>query len=509
MDVTNSQKAVKNLIISFGTQIILLILKFVVQTLFIMKLGQLYLGTNSLLTNVFTVFSFAELGLGTAIAFNLYRPIADEDHAKISAYMRFYKHAYQIIGIVVAISGIAFFPFIHTLIKGKVVEGLPIIYLLFLLNIVSSYFFTYKRTLLTAYQEEYKNQLNIFWFTVMQMILQSVVLIIFKDFIFYLIIQVVCTFLSNFMISRVVDQEHSYLKDYADERITKEEFGIIKRNVLELLGSKVGGVVLNSTDNIIISKFIGLAAVGQYANYLLITASITFVTNKTISSVIASIGNMSIKNSKDDNIKTFYQAYFLNYLAAIVISSCLLTLMTPFIRAWAGESYVMGFWVLLFTVINYLIGQMRQTINAFMFAYGALQFQGVKSVVEALTNLILSVILVTQTDLGVAGVLLGTLITNVIINTWFEAFQVFRLGFKHSVKKFLVYNWGHLLLATSIISAVYKLVAFIELDNIWLSLIFKGIATVVLDILFIVVIHGRSEYFKIIKKTTRDKILKK
>ena len=97
MDVTNSQKAVKNLIISFGTQIILLIFKFVVQTLFIMKLGQLYLGTNSLLTNVFTVFSFAELGLGTAIAFNLYRPIANEEHAKISAYMRFYKHAYQIL----------------------------------------------------------------------------------------------------------------------------------------------------------------------------------------------------------------------------------------------------------------------------------------------------------------------------------------------------------------------------------------------------------------------------
>jgi O-antigen/teichoic acid export membrane protein len=183
--------------------------------------------------------------------------------------------------------------------------------------------------LLTANQEEYKNQLNIFWFTVIQMTLQSVVLIVFKNFIFYLIIQVVCTFLSNFMISRVVDQEHSYLKEYKDERITKEEFGIIKRNVLELLGSKVGGVVLNSTDNIIISKFIGLAAVGQYANYLLITASITFVTNKTISSVIASIGNMSIKNSKDDNIKTFYQAYFLNYIAAIVISSGLLTLMTP------------------------------------------------------------------------------------------------------------------------------------------------------------------------------------
>ncbi|ATC61477.1 lipopolysaccharide biosynthesis protein [Lactococcus raffinolactis] len=499
MNATNSQKAVKNIIISFGTQVILLVLKFVVQTLFIMKLGQLYLGINSLLTNVFTVFSFAELGLGTAIAFNLYRPIANEDQAKISAYMRFYKHAYQIIGVVVAISGLAFLPFIHTLIKGEVVEGLPIIYLLFLLSIVSSYFFTYKRTLLTANQEEYKNQLNIFWFTVIQMTLQSVVLIVFKNFIFYLIIQVVCTFLSNFMISRVVDQEHSYLKEYKDERITKEEFGIIKRNVLELLGSKVGGVVLNSTDNIIISKFIGLAAVGQYANYLLITASITFVTNKTISSVIASIGNMSIKNSKDDNIKTFYQAYFLNYLVAIVISSCLLTLMTPFIRAWAGESYVMGFWVLLFTVINYLIGQMRQTINAFIFAYGALQFQGVKSVVEALTNLMLSVILVTQTSLGVAGVLLGTLITNIIINTWFEAFQVFRLGFKHPVKQFLMYNWRHLILATSFILVIYYLVSFIELNNIWLTVAARGVTTLLLDIL-VVALHAKSPYFDIIKK---------
>ena len=288
------------------------------------------------------------------------------------------------------------------------------------------------------------------------------------------------------------------MKDYKDERITKEEFNIIKRNVLELLGSKVGGVVLNSTDNIIISKFIGLAAVGQYANYLLITASITFVTNKTISSVIASIGNMSIKNSKDDNIKTFYQAYFLNYIAAIVISSGLLTLMTPFIQAWAGESYVMGFWVLLFTVINYLIGQMRQTINAFMFAYGALQFQGVKSVFEASANLILSVLLVTQTNLGVAGVLLGTLVTNVVINTWFEAFQVFRLGFKHSAKKFLVYNWLHLSLATFIIIVIYQVVSLIALDNIWLTLGARAFATILLDII-VIALHAKSPYFDMIK----------
>ena len=122
MPVTNSQKAVKNIMISFGTQMILLILKFVVQTLFIVNLGQLYIGTNSLLTNVFTVFSFAELGLGTAIAFNLYRPIAEDNKAKISAYMRFYKHAYEIIGVAVAVAGLAFMPFIQTLIKGEVVE---------------------------------------------------------------------------------------------------------------------------------------------------------------------------------------------------------------------------------------------------------------------------------------------------------------------------------------------------------------------------------------------------
>lgn len=499
MPVTNSQKAVKNIMISFGTQMILLILKFVVQTLFIVNLGQLYIGTNSLLTNIFTVFSFAELGLGTAIAFNLYRPIAEDNKAKISAYMRFYKHAYEIIGVAVAVAGLAFMPFIQTLIKGEVVEGLPIIYLLFLLNIVFSYFFTYKRTLLTAFQEEYKNQLNIFWFTVIQMTLQSVILIVFKDFILYLVIQVICTFLSNFVISRLVDKEHPYLKDYQDERITKTEFNVIKRNVLELLGAKIGSIVLSSTDNILISKFIGLAVVGQYANYLLITSSITFVVNKTISSVIASIGNMSIKNAKIDNIRTFYQAYFLNYLAAIVISSGLLTLLTPFIQAWAGKAYVMGFWILLFTVLNYLINQMRQTINAFMFAYGTLQFQGVKSIIEALTNLVLSIILVTQTNFGVAGILLGTLLTNIFINSWFEAFQVFRLGFKHPVKQFLIYNWCHLMLATGFILVIYYLVSFIELNNIWLTVGAKGIATLLLDIL-VIVLHAKSPYFDIIKK---------
>lgn len=509
METTNVQKATKNIMVSFGTQVVLLVFKFIVQTLFIHKLGELYLGVNGLMTNLFTVFSFAELGLGTAISYNLYRPIADNDRPKIAAYMRFYKRAYEVIGLFVAVLGIGFMPFLHSVIKGDYVDGLYIIYALFLMNTISSYIFTYKRTLLTAYQEEYKNQLNLFWFTVVQMSLQSVVLFLYQNFILYLVIQVVCTFLSNFVISRVVDKEHPYLKEHIDERISKVEFGVIRRNVLELLGAKVGAVVLTSTDNIIISTFIGLAAVGQYANYLLITASITFVTNKTISSIIASIGNMSIKNSKDDNIKTFYQAYFLNYMASIIVSSCLMNLMTPFIRAWAGEAYVMGFWVLLFTVLNYLIGQMRQTISAFMFAYGALQFQGLKSIIEALINLTLSILLVTQTNLGVAGILMGTLITNVLINSWFEAYQMFRQGFKESVKKFLFYNWGHLLLATGIVLLVYKLTSYIALTNPWLDLLATVVFTLILDVFFISLIHGRNQYFKFVKQLLIKRIFRK
>ncbi|MDN6437527.1 MAG: transporter, partial [Lactococcus sp.] len=263
METTNVQKATKNIMVSFGTQVVLLVFKFIVQTLFIHKLGELYLGVNGLMTNLFTVFSFAELGLGTAISYNLYRPIADNDRPKIAAYMRFYKRAYEVIGLFVAVLGIGFMPFLHSVIKGDYVDGLYIIYALFLMNTISSYIFTYKRTLLTAYQEEYKNQLNLFWFTVVQMSLQSVVLFLYQNFILYLVIQVVCTFLSNFVISRVVDKEHPYLKEHIDERISKVEFGVIRRNVLELLGAKVGAVVLTSTDNIIISTFIGLAAVGQ------------------------------------------------------------------------------------------------------------------------------------------------------------------------------------------------------------------------------------------------------
>jgi hypothetical protein len=177
--------------------------------------------------------------------------------------------------------------------------------------------------------------------------------------------------------------------------------------------------------------------------------------------------------------------------------------MTPFIQAWAGENYVMGFWVLLFTVINYMINQMRQTINAFMFAYGALRFQGAKSIIEALTHLILSVVLVTQTSLGVAGVLLGTFITNIMINTWFEAFQVFRLGFKQSVKKFLIYHWVHLVLATIIIVVIYQIVSLIVLKNIWLTLGVRALATILLDVVAIG-LHIKSPYFKIIK----NKIIK-
>jgi O-antigen/teichoic acid export membrane protein len=155
-----------------------LVMQFVVRTYFIRVLGVTYLGINGLFSNVLSLLSLAELGVGTSIVYSMYKPIANNDQSEIQALMILYKKAYHYIGAAVAIIGLALVPFLHFFSSDlSAKEGFIWYYLLFLGNSVLSYFFTYKRSLLIANQKSYLVNINDFIFLFISNIFQIYLLV--------------------------------------------------------------------------------------------------------------------------------------------------------------------------------------------------------------------------------------------------------------------------------------------------------------------------------------------
>ena len=413
--------------------------KFFVQALFIRYLGIEYTGINGLFTNVLTLLSFAELGIGEAILVVLYKAVSGNDKENIAGLMRLYKKIYNYIGIFIAFAGLLLIPFLRFIIKDNHVPDIVPIYLLFLANTVSSYFFTYKRSLLFADQKDYQSKINMFIFQLIQYAVQIVILIVFRMYIPFLIVFIASTFLSNYFISRKVDRDYPYIKGYKNYKVPKEDIERIKSNTKEMIGAKAGSVILNGMDNILVSAFLGLSQVGIFSSYNLITVNIRTMLAGFISGATASIGNLA--HESDDKTKiedVLYKHLKISFIVVFFGAVYLMNLVNPFISIWIGPEFSLSLFTLSIIVINFALQLWRLTPLSFISALGTYQFNGVKSIIEALINAALSWILLKYTSMGIAGTVLGTLFVNMIINSWWEPFQIYRLFFKKSFKNYYI-----------------------------------------------------------------------
>ena len=495
--------AVLNSAILTSVQIMTIILKFITQTVFIRVLGREFLGLNGLFTNILSVLSFAELGVGTSIVFSLYKPLANNDHKQISALMNLFKKAYTFIGLTVGVLGCLLLPFLHILIKDfDQLNGVYGYFLLYLANSVISYFFTYKRSLLIADQHEYISMLNTFFFMVLQVVLQVIFLFMNHSYAVYLWLAIICTFLSNLAISHKVNKTYPYLKEYSKERVSIQMKKSIGANVIGMIGSRIGSIVVRSTDNLLLSSFMGISIVGIYSNYLLIVNSISGVLNKLVSSVTASIGNLIVEQNDERSYKVYREHFLINLLVVSFSAGCLLVSLNPFIKAWAGKSYILVSRIVLVIVINYFIDQLRQTNITFISAYGLFVPNGKKSVIEAIVNFVLSITLLRIFNLGITGVLLGTVITNMILNSWWEPLLLFRKGF-NMPKEFLRFYFQFYLGNSFIMIMLIAVNSFVikYLDKILslpslLTAILNSVFMVVLMTIMVVALYWKNSTFK-------------
>ncbi len=428
----------RNSSVSMFCQLATSILSFVNRTFFIYFLGVTYLGVSGLFSNILSMLSLAELGIGTAIIYKLYKPLAEKNTKQIQALMNFYKNAYQIIGCVIFIIGIGLIPFLDTIVgKHEEIPYFKLLYILYLINSAASYFFTYKRSILSADQKEYINSLNRLMFIIIQNIGQFLVLLITRQFIAYLVVTIVCTIVSNLRISYVCNKMYPYLCNNK-EHIKKEEKKDLYKYVFAQTCHQIGGVIVNGTDNVLITTLVenGLVNVGICSNYNMILGVLKSFINSIFNSAVASVGNLNVSGDTKKSKDIFNQMFFLNYLFYGFTSVCFINLAQFFIKLWIGERFLLAETVLLVIMINYYLSGMRQTCIIYNTTLGLFWNDRYKPLFEAGINLIASIFLIKK--LGLIGVFLGTVVSNLSTNVWVEPYLLYKYGFKQKLRDYFL-----------------------------------------------------------------------
>lgn len=445
--------------ISVIAQFSSLVLKFVTQTIFIQILGAAFLGTQSFFVNLMLFLSCLEFGVSSAFVYALYDPLAHHKHDQIGALIGLFRRVYHWLCGLSVVVGLGFMAGLYLAhYDRELIANWQWAYLLVLANYLLFFLNENKRQLLIADQMGYVSVINQCVILAVQTGLQVVSLLLWSNYLIFLIIQLVCTLGGNLAVSWQVRHRYPYLKKYRHVPIPAVVLEKLKRNLKGLVSYKLSTIITTSKDGLLIGLLVSVHAGGLYANYTLIVSGIMLMLTQMISSVTSSVGNLTATTG-NENVekveKVFMTHYFVNFACTLVASACLLGLLNPFIMLWVGKSYVLSKTTVILIVLIFACNQMRETAIIFITAYGLFFPLGIKAVVEVVVSIGLSVILVTQAHLGINGILLGTLASQLAVNLWWEPFIVYRYGLQLSSRTYLRRSfryWGSLLLALLLIA---------------------------------------------------------
>ena len=491
---SRTENSIINSAMSIVTQVLTVVLNFAVKTVFIKMLNDEYLGVNGLFTNIITMLSLADLGIGIAIPYSLYKPLAKKDEHKINVLMNFYKKVYTIIGIAVLLIGLSLTPFLGLIIKDipKNVPHLSLIYILFVIHSASSYFFVYKKFLIDSDQKGYITSRIIFTFSTLLSIIQIILLVTTKNYILFLLSSIILVIIQNIYISSKANKLYPFIKNKTDEKLEKEDMEGIKKNVSSLFIYKVGTVIMNGTDNIIISKFIGLIIVGFYSNYVLIINSITTVLNQIFNAITSSIGNLVVTTNKKRSKEVYDNLNFANFWLYALFGVCIIVLINPFINIWIGKKYVMGFSIVFLLVLNFYVLGMQSVTNSFRNAYGLFWIAKYRPIIMVIINIVISVVLVQF--IGIEGVLIGTLISRLLTTAWLDPYIVHKYGFEISPKSYYIDYLKYLVIFIAISIILNYFVSMIAINNIFMLILIAILVVIIVNVILVLLFFKTSEF---------------
>ena len=498
---SRTEYSMVNTSVALFAQVSAILMGFFTRVVFTRTLSEGYVGINGLFTDILNILSLSELGVGTAITYALYGPIARKDYEKQKILMRLFRLFYRVTALIVLIAGLLIIPFLDVLMKDRPdVDHLVLIYLLYLLNSVVSYLLIYKKTLVDAHQMSYITVLYHNGFLVLQDICQIVILLCTKNFILFLMIAVFCTFLGNVCMSRKADKMFPYLKEPCDGHLPKEEKQQIVRNVKAMMMHKIGAVVVSNTDNLLISGFVGVISAGIYSNYYLLIGSIRQILDQVLQGVAASVGNLGETEEKQKVQRVFQEIFFGGYWLYGLAGICLLELLNPFVELAFGRKYLFDFPVVLILCINFFLNGTRKATLIFKESMGVFWYDRYKSIIEAILNLITSILFVLH--FGITGVFMGTITSTVLTSLWVEPYVLYKYRFQKSAVPFFLKYALNLIVMGSVWVITDLCCRQIEGMLIFQLIIRLGICAIIPNLL-LWLLYKNSEEYKELEKIVK------
>lgn len=468
-----------------------MLLSFAARAIFIHFLGVKYLGVSSLFTNIISFLSLAELGVGAALTFHMYAPLAAGDKEKLTSIIMLYKKLYTKIGLFILVAGVCLLPSLKYIVNTHLnMKEVYIFYIMYLIDSVISYFYVYKTTIITADQKDYKIKQYKLLMTVIKFVIQSLMLVIFKNFIAYLIVQIVATFTTNVYISYKATNLYPYIneKRNIDKSLEKKIWKTIRASFLYNLG----GVIINNEDNILISKLVSTDMIGYCSNYTMIFHAFKNITNIIFSSLIPSVGNLYAESKKEHSFEVFEMIMQMSYCIYGIITILICVCSQDFIRLWLGNKYVLSQAIVLAMAMDFYSGNRVIAVQIYRNATGL--FEKIKYLlfITSIINLILSILLGMK--LGIFGIYIATTLSRIVTNLWFEPIQLYKL-FQKNVKTYFMKRIVEDLFMLLALCICLFISSKIVMANSLMSLLIKGlICAFIYGTIMIVFFSNRKEY---------------
>ncbi len=490
---SRSENSIRNTFVGLFNKVITLLLSFIGRTIFIHLLGAEYLGVNALFGNVLVVLSLADLGIGSVMVYSFYKPIHWQDERQICSLINYYKKLCGGIALAILCLGMLALLFLDRMIISDLPgRELRIFYLLFLLNLVFSYYATYKSAFINADQKIYIVNFYNTFFIIIQNIVQILFLLATRNYIIFLVIQAVCTLLNNVLISIKANKLYPFLRDRAPT--VEIDKILIKRSLKSTFLCRIGSVMMNNTDNILISIILGTVYAGYYSNYSLFIVNINTFIYIIVQALFSSLGNLNAGGDMEKSCRIFYGLILFFHWLSAFCSLCFLLVFNDFISIWIGNEYLLGGSAVFAIVINFYIQNIVNPVWMFRESMGMFKEVTVVMLLSSVLNVALSFLL--GCFFGLFGILISPAVVRTVTTLWYEPYVLFKYKFHRSTGPYYLKQAKYM-----VISGAAMLIAFyacrhlsVSLPHIFLKI---GISLLAVSTAFTVAAF-RAEDFKIL-----------
>lgn len=498
--------SIKNIKIGVFTQVVMILLGFISRKVFIDSLGTEYLGINGIMTNVISIMGLVESGIGISIVYSLYKPLAENNRTAIIGLVQLYRKLYRIIAIIIFSISMVMFPIILRLVKdtNNSVIYIGIVFLIFLLQNMLSYIFAYKISLIDADQKGYKlTRINLI-FQVVSTVIKILILKVFSSYIVFLLIGFISLLIQNIVCSKIVDKEYPFIKTQEKYSIDSDVKKDINKNVRALFLANIGTQMVFGTDNLLISAFVNVTTVGLYSNYTLVINQLSALFNPIIHGIGASVGNLIAVESKERTYFIFKITFFVNFIIYSFCSIVVFNVLEPFIDLWLGTGFLLDKVTFLAIIVNFYLTGMRASINIFRSKAGTFTQDKYMPLVEAVINLVASVILVRK--FGLIGIFMGTTISSLAIPIWNSPRIAYKVVFDKPVFEYFITYIKYIIVTcvvgvvcTSVCNALFTGYSFI-------SIVGRGLTCSAIIGIIYLIIFLKSEELKYLFEVLKNNL---